>query len=75
MSKYSDVVPGWMVGVRIESEERRLERIAIDAQRRWLDEPSAEHCRMFAYALLDWARETRNRAAIDHARGLLDRTT
>lgn len=63
---------GRIGGGVIEARSTYLERLARQAQAAWFAEPtSVDRRHAFAYALLDWGKEVRNRRAIAHARTLL----
>lgn len=65
-------VPISSVGVTIEADANRLQRVAEQAHKAWFATPdSIDAKHTFAYALLAWAKETRNQTAIAHAQSLL----
>ena len=70
-----EVIPNRLVGLAIEAEPARLERLAQAAQAAWFADPdNPSKKRDFAWALDDWARATGNTTAKQHAARLLEET-
>lgn len=67
-----EIIPGRLVGAVIETPASRLEWQAKAALENWFANPGSLECkRKYGYALLDWAKETKNSRAKKQAQSLL----
>lgn len=67
--------PEFIPAVVIESDASRLRVRAQEKQADWFTNPDLDHQREYGYALMDWAKATKNPNALAHAKKLLELTS